>query len=122
MCVSSMHLRALVNRILEKNSSNGFQGIITNTSLHDIVQLICIGRTTCRMCIKSMTGEGFICFRDGEVVHAELDDFSGEEAFYRMLSWDTGTFVCDEQTWVTETIKESWDFLLMESLRRIDRL
>jgi hypothetical protein len=39
-----------------------------------------------------------------------------------MLSWDTGTFACDEQTWVTETIQESWDFLLMESLRRIDRL
>jgi hypothetical protein len=98
----------------------GFAGTITNTSLHDIIQLICIGRNTCRMCVRSGTEKGFISFRNGEIVHAESGDLKGEEAFYRVLSWELGAFECDEVAATEESIQESWDFLLMESMRRLD--
>lgn len=100
----------------------GFSGTVTNTSLHDIIQLICIGRNSCRMLVRSGTKEGWIFFRDGEIVHAEYTNASGEEAFYSILSWELGVFDCDLVPEKSETIHESWDFLLMESMRRLDTL
>jgi hypothetical protein len=100
--------------------SAGFSGTVTNTSLHDIIQLICIGRSTCRMHVRSGANTGLIFFRDGEIVHAESQDLHGEEAFYAILSWELGVFECDEAPAENDTIRESWDFLLMESMRRLD--
>lgn len=100
----------------------GFSGTITNTSLHDIIQLICIGRNTCRMHVRSSEKKGMICFREGEIVHAQTEEITGEEAFYLILCWELGVFSCDEKPPKAETIQESWDFLLMESMRRLDSL
>lgn len=102
--------------------SGNFSGTVTNTSLHDIIQLICIGRATCRMYVRGGDEKGFICFKDGEIVHAEKGQEEGEEAFYEIVSWDLGSFKCVEVDTEKETINESWDFLLMESMRRLDRL
>ncbi len=100
--------------------SQKFDGIVTNTSLHDIIQLLCIGRATCRMRVRSGNQRGSLYFKDGEVVHAETDTLTGEEAFYDILSLEVGVFDCDTVQERIETIRESWDFLLMESMRRID--
>ena len=101
---------------------SGFNGTVTNTSLHDIIQLICIGRNSCRMLVKSQENKGWIYFRDGEIVHAECNGLRGEEAFYTIVSWELGMFECDTTSAEAETIQESWDFLLMESMRRLDSL
>ena len=105
-----------------KLAVRGFSGTVTNTSLHDIIQLLCIGRTNCRMLVRSGIRKGVIYFREGEITHAESTDNEGEEAFYDILSWELGSFLCDETTTETQTIHENWDFLLMESMRRLDRL
>lgn len=98
---------------------SGFSGSVTNTNLHDIVQLICISRSSCRMKVRSGPDAGFIFFSSGEIAHAEVQGTQGVEAFYKILSWETGAFVCDEIEPETHTIEESWDFLLMESMRRL---
>jgi hypothetical protein len=74
------------------------------------------------MLVRSRGKEGWIYFRDGEIVHAECDDLKGEEAFYAIVSWELGLYECDVVPAETETIQESWDFLLMESMRRLDSL
>lgn len=105
-----------------KLAARGFSGTVTNTSLHDIIQLLCIGRTNCRMLVRSGTKKGVIYFKEGEITHAQSDNAEGEEAFYEILSWELGSFLCDETVSETQTIHENWDFLLMESMRRLDRL
>lgn len=100
----------------------GFNGKVTNTSLHDIIQLICIGRVTCRMQVKSRGKAGSIYFRDGEIIHAHSDGAIGEDAFFGILSWERGAFECDGTPPDKESIQENWDFLLMESMRRIESL
>ena len=97
-----------------------FCGTVTNTSLPDIIQLLCIARNTCRMVVRSGYRKGVIQFREGEICHAEVGEMRGEEAFYEILSWELGIFECDEQSVQEETINESWDFLLMESVRRLE--
>ncbi len=74
------------------------------------------------MHVRSGGKKGMICFRDGEIVHAQTMEISGEEAFYVILSWDLGVFSCDDNMPKCQTIQESWDFLLMESMRRLDGL
>jgi hypothetical protein len=100
--------------------ATAFSGTVTNTSLPDIIQLLCIGRNTCRMVVRSGRKCGLIHFREGEISHAEAKDIKGEEAFYEILSWELGTFECDDMPVEQETINESWDFLLMESMRRLE--
>ena len=72
------------------------------------------------MHVRSGSKNGLICFREGEIIHAQDSNIEGEEAFYDILAWDLGTFECDDVAWHKETIHESWDFLLMESMRRLD--
>jgi len=74
------------------------------------------------MVVTSGTSKGWIYFRDGGIVHAESVELTGEEAFYSILSWELGVFECDLEPPRVETIQESWDFLLMESMRRLDTL
>jgi two-component system, chemotaxis family, protein-glutamate methylesterase/glutaminase len=100
----------------------GFSGTITNTSLPDVIQLICISRNSCRMTVKSGSKKGIVVVRDGEIIHAEATDVTGEDAFYEIVSWELGVFECDNVRVESETIHESWDFLLIESMRRLETL
>ncbi len=99
---------------------NGFTGRVSNTSLHDVIQLVCVSGCTCCMDVRSGTQRGVISFKHGEIVHAVNDRLEGEEALYKILSWRLGVFQCRELSHDRETICRSWDFLLVESLRRID--
>lgn len=98
----------------------GFRGNVTNTSLPDVIQLICIGRNSCRIKVRSGVRKGVISIQEGEIVHAETDQLDGEEAFYEIVGWELGMFDCDSQTPEKQTIQESWDFLLMEAMRRLE--
>ncbi len=107
--------------IHNQSKSTGFNGTVTNISLPDLIQLLCIGRNSCRMQIRAGTQKGLIYFRDGEIIHAETEDLEGEEAFYQILSWEIGIFEGDRIEPEKETIHENWDFLLMESVRRREK-
>jgi hypothetical protein len=64
------------------------------------------------MAVRSGRERGTIHFKDGEIVHAEVGGLEGEDAFFRILSWDIGVFECVERPVERETIEENWDFLL----------
>jgi two-component system, chemotaxis family, protein-glutamate methylesterase/glutaminase len=74
------------------------------------------------MLVKSGSKRGFVVVRDGEIIHAETGELRGEDAFYEIISWELGVFECDNAPVESETIHESWDFLLIESMRRLETL
>jgi len=74
------------------------------------------------MLVRSGNDQGWIYFKNGEIVHAETNGLQGEDALYRVLSWELGVFECDQVSAASQTIRENWDYLLMESLRRRDSL
>jgi uncharacterized protein len=50
-----------------------------------------------------------------------LQTRTGEEVFYELLKWHTGTFAIKRDiTPYQRTVNQSWDFLLMEGMRRLD--
>jgi two-component system, chemotaxis family, protein-glutamate methylesterase/glutaminase len=100
---------------------DGFVGTLRNIQLTDLIQMCCLSPITMAIRIAKGSLEGIIYIQDGEIVHASCDDIKGEEAFYTILGWETGSFETLGSTIVPHvSIEKSWQSLLMEGVRRID--
>lgn len=98
-----------------------FQGSLKELPLPDIIQLVSVSGKTGAFVLESGGQRGEIFLRDGEIVHAVINDLQGEEAVYELAIWQEGQFEFNPGV-VTEarTVKKSNTNLLMEAARRID--
>jgi hypothetical protein len=98
-----------------------FQGSLTELHLPDIIQLVSVSGKTGVFHLVDGPHKGEIYLHDGKIVHAQLDETSGEEAVYALAIWSQGDFRFDPGT-ATEhrTITKSNTNLLMEAARRLD--
>ncbi len=104
-----------------QNISHGFYGTINDISLTDLVQLICLDTVDRVVEVSSETLTGTIHIRGGRVDHAQTGDLKGQDAFFKMLTAHSGTFVtlpCSEEGDVT--IDVPWEHLLIEAMRFLD--
>jgi hypothetical protein len=98
-----------------------FQGSLAELHLPDIIQLISVSGKTGVFHLADGALRGQIFLNDGKIVHAQLEDASGEEAVYALAIWSKGDFkfepgISTEQ----RTISKSNTNLLMEAARRLD--
>ncbi len=99
----------------------GFQGRVFDVQLTDIIQMNCLGRLTTALVITRNGEKGVIYFNEGEIIHAEVGEQKGTEAFYRILSWEEGEFVSNIGfVPPVQTIYQSWEHLLVEAMRKYD--
>ncbi len=63
-------------------------GTIQGIPLHSLLQMHENDGQNCTLHVHSATGEGYIYIEDGAVIDAEVQGLTGEEAFYRLISWD----------------------------------
>ena len=98
-----------------------FQGSLAELHLPDIIQLISVSGKTGVFHLVDGNLKGEIYLHEGRIVHATLDDVSGEEAVYALAIWNQGDFKFEPAT-PTEvrTISKSNTNLLMEAARRLD--
>src|SRR5437867_3759623 len=98
-----------------------FQGSLAELHLPDIIQLISVSGKTGVFHLTNGALAGEIYLNDGKIVHAHLDEASGEEAVYALAMWSQGDFRFDPGV-ATElrTITKSNTNLLMEAARRLD--
>jgi hypothetical protein len=98
-----------------------FQGSLAELHLPDIIQLISVSGKTGVFHLTNGALAGEIYLADGKIVHAVLDEISGEEAVYALAIWSSGDFRFDPGV-ATEarTITKSNTNLLMEAARRLD--
>jgi len=96
-------------------------GNLQMMSLASIIQINCEERNQAQLSLTHPGKEGTIFFKDGEMVHAETGDLTGEDALYALLGWDAGTFQVKMGVEPkTRTIDKAWSGLLLEGMRRID--
>jgi hypothetical protein len=69
-----------------------FQGSLAELHLPDIIQLISVSGKTGVFHLTDGALKGRIYLNDGKIVHAELEDTSGEEAVYALAIWSQGDF------------------------------
>src|SRR5262245_25689482 len=98
-----------------------FQGSLAELHLPDIIQLVSVSGKTGVFQLTDGMLRGQIYLHDGKIVHAQLDETSGEEAVYALAIWRQGEFRFDPGVNTEHrTITKSNTNLLMEAARRLD--
>lgn len=99
----------------------GFAGTLKNIQLNDLIQMCCLSASSLCMRVNKDDRLGTIFIVDGEIIHAACEGLVGEEAFYQILGWQTGSFESIEvATSPQRTIHQNYHFLIMEAARRVD--
>src|SRR5215470_9691633 len=105
--------------LLGREKENGFRGV-QSKSLVDIIQLECISQSSSVLRITNGNQTGKIWIQDGEVIDSEADEFRGEAAFQRILSWKAGGFeTLPAEPTRTRTIQKSYNGLLLETAQAL---
>ena len=98
-----------------------FQGSLAELHLPDIIQLVSVSGKTGVFHLADRAHHGEIWLFEGRIVHAEVDDLSGEEAVYTLAIWRSGEFRFEPGVAPPrQTIQKSNTGLLMEAARRLD--
>ncbi|MGC4088837.1 MAG: response regulator [Polyangiaceae bacterium] len=96
-------------------------GSLEDMGVVDLLQTFEVSRKSGIARINDGRRETRVYFRDGKVVDAELGRLRGEEAVYRSLIWNTGTFAVEFCPVSNEdVIPTTTQGLLMEGMRRVD--
>ncbi|UQA56460.1 response regulator [Polyangium aurulentum] len=98
-----------------------FSGRVADMGVVDLLQTFEVSRKSGICHIRNAGQEAHVFFRDGKVVDATLGRLVGEEAVYRALLWNDGSFeveFCRVDN--TDVIGTSTQGLLMEGMRRVD--
>jgi len=126
-------LIARVNLLLQRKTQEGiatrhsqtgrtrFQGSIQDMAVVDLLQTFEVSRKSGIVHVRNNSHSAKILFREGKVIDAQLGALRGEEAVYRTLIWNDGSFEV-EFTPVKgdDVIEVSTQGLLMEGMRRVD--
>lgn len=98
-----------------------FQGSLKELPLPDIIQLVSVSGKTGRFTLSRDGEEGYIYLKNGQMVHAQVGDVTGEEAIYALAIWNHGDFrFAPGEEAPAHTIGRSNTNLLMEAARRLD--
>jgi len=99
----------------------GFEGAVSNLGLTDVIQLESQSRFSGSISVAHLDQEGHLFFEDGEIVHAEVGSFGGEDAVQRILAWPGGEFRLQENVRsLGRTIHKRLDHLLLDAHRWLD--
>jgi CheY-like chemotaxis protein len=114
-------LYATLNELVKVQPSEGFRGVLRTVGLQDILQMECLGRSSSILEITTRDFVGRIFIQDGQILHAEAGERTGEEAFNFLMALRGGEFNLQPFTAPPQrTLHESWEFLLMEAARKRD--
>ncbi len=111
-------LTANLSHLMQKQ---GFTGRLDQFQLVDIIQMCCISRRTGRLRVWKGVEKGVLFLNEGRIVHAACGGELGEEAVYKIISWDFGEFSLDEDIQSPQqSISAGWEHVVMEGVRRRD--
>jgi len=115
------------NRTTGATLTGSIAGLIEEVPLPDLLQLFSTSRKSGVLVIRTEVDVSKIYLREGRVYYASINDdpeLAPDKAFYRILSWRTGTFslepVSDEV--FEDELDASIENLLMESMRQLDEI
>ncbi len=105
-----------------KKDGTRFAGRVADMPVVDVIQTIEVSRKSGVIQFHGGTNrQAAIYFRDGKVIDAEAGTLQGEDAVYRLLTWNDGEFEVEFRTVRRrEAITTSSQGLLMEGMRRLD--
>lgn len=114
-------LYGVLNEAVKLRPEEGFRGVLRRVGLPDVIQMECLARSSSVLEVVGSALTGKIYIETGQIVHAQVADITGEEAFNQLLSFSGGQFNLKPFTEPpSRTISGQWEFLLMEAARKSD--
>jgi len=107
--------------LARSQGEEGFRGVLRRVGLQDVLQMECLSRNSSVLEIKARQVQGLIYIEAGQIVHAEVGDRAGEEAFNYLMALSGGEFNLKPFSEPRQrTINAQWEFLIMEAARQRD--
>lgn len=101
--------------------SGGFRAHLQGVSLHDLIQVENLARSTGVFVVLSGDRVGYLHVLDGELIHAEGEGLTGEAAALEILSWSEGEFRnCERLLAQARTVRASLQGLLLRLAKASD--
>jgi CheY-like chemotaxis protein len=111
----------IATRQTSSNSRTRFTGSLADMGVVDLIQTFEVSRKSGVVHLQNAGDEVHIHFRDGKVVDATLGRLYGEEAVYRALLWNDGSFEVEfGKVDLPDVIEASTQGVLLEGMRRVD--
>ncbi|HTC94613.1 MAG TPA: DUF4388 domain-containing protein [Terriglobales bacterium] len=121
------HIKKVIDKIAlekltrESAGESTVRGNLVQMSCLDLLQSLEMGRKSCSLAITSNNDRCDMYFSEGQINHATCGSLKGDEAVYKVLTWQTGNFLIDfTGSSPEQTITRSTQGLLMEGLRLVD--
>ena len=113
---------ALEKMAREAPASDGtLRGSLAQMNVLDLLQSLDMGKKTCLLTLSKGGDRCQMFFTDGQINHALFGPLLGDDAVYKVLTWEGGNFQLDFNKHSEEqTTTRSTQGLLMEGLRLID--
>ncbi len=114
-------LVSVVNRVSRQSPGRTLRGDLRSMNLTTLLQACCGDRREGRLRFFNRDEDALLYLSEGAIVHAELEEVQGEEAFFRLLRWTEGEFEFDSGIRAPErSISRNLEGLLLEGLGRMD--
>src|SRR5688500_5587786 len=110
-----------LNDLMKGQVEEGFRGVLRRVGLQDVLQMECLSRNSSVLEVKTRQAQGFIYIHAGQIVHAEVGDRVGDDAFNYLMTLSGGEFNLKPFSEPPQrTISGQWEFLIMEAARQRD--
>jgi len=114
-------LYTTLKELVRLQPEEGFRGVLRRVGLQDVLQMECLARSSSVLEISTSQARGSVFVQEGQIVHAQVGELTGEEAFNHLMALAGGNFNLKPFTEPpARTISGSWEFLLMEAARQRD--
>jgi hypothetical protein len=114
-------LYTTLKELVRLQPEEGFRGVLRRVGLQDVLQMECLARSSSVLEVATSQASGSIFVQDGQIVHAQLGELAGEEAFNQLMALAGGNFTLKPFSEPpARTISGSWEMLLMEAARKRD--
>lgn len=101
--------------------SRGFRAHLQGVALHDLIQVENLARSSGVFAILSGDRVGYLHMLHGDLIHAEAEGLSGEQAALEILSWHEGEFRnCERVLANAPTVHASLQALLLRLAKESD--
>jgi CheY-like chemotaxis protein len=114
-------LYVALNELVKFQPEEGFRGVLRRVGLQDVLQMECLARSSSVLEISNADMQGSVFVEEGQIIHAQAGDMTGEDAFNQLMSLAGGEFnLRPFAEPPVRSISGSWEFLLMEAARKRD--
>jgi CheY-like chemotaxis protein len=112
---------ATLNELARLQPEEGFRGVLRRVGLQDVLQMECLARNSSVLEIAAPGARGAIYIASGQIVHSQVGERVGTEAFNQLLCLTGGQFSLKPFSEPPiRSIAGPWEFLIMEAARMRD--